>query len=193
MTLPAQAILFLDIDGVLAPYRHDDPEPAERPFISYGRNRIIPAAINELNRIVRDTRCSIVLTSAWRYLIFSGHMTIAGFTIMLRSHGAYEQVNIVGILAPEEQCPACGAIDPNPHDWRNGAHVCPACRQVANRGAQVSAWLKANGTGVGRYHVIDDRDDGIAAAGHPLTRTSGRLGLLREDANQVIAALGGEK
>jgi hypothetical protein len=73
-----EKILFLDIDGVLND--HAFCEVAQSCTIK-------PQCMGHLNQIIHSTGCSIVLTSAWRYIIHGGDMTLKGFEYMLRTHG----------------------------------------------------------------------------------------------------------
>ena len=57
-------ILFLDIDGVLNSAKWLQGKPRKTwPF-----EHIDPAAVQLLNRIVRETSCKIVISSSWRVL-----------------------------------------------------------------------------------------------------------------------------
>ncbi len=71
-------ILFADIDGVLN--GHDYCEVAESCSIK-------GQCVGHLNRVVRDTGCRIVVSSAWRYMIGEKGMTMTGFHYLLRTHG----------------------------------------------------------------------------------------------------------
>lgn len=58
-------VLFLDVDGVLnsAQYLHNKPRKTW-PF-----EHIDPAAVQLLNKIVRQTDCKIVISSSWRVIL----------------------------------------------------------------------------------------------------------------------------
>jgi hypothetical protein len=68
-------LLFLDVDGVLN--SHDANE--------YHFNTIHRDKIERLNRIVKATGAEIVISSAWRYMILGGSMTIDGFRYLLQT------------------------------------------------------------------------------------------------------------
>jgi hypothetical protein len=179
-------ILFLDVDGVLN--GHDWHEGAQSNTLRHG-------CIDQLSRVLAETGCRIVLSSAWRYLIHGRAMTTRGFEALLRSHGACGVVNkIVGATCRDEECSHCG----HRHTKRkpaapnaDGYYVCRRCDRPSSRADQVSRWLREHGEVVclGRYVVLDDSDYGFAAAGHPFVQTDGAYGLTAADADQVIALL----
>lgn len=61
-------ILFLDVDGVLNSNRwFSSEEGRKREFVDDWREtHIDPDAVAQLNRIVTETRCDIILSSTWR-------------------------------------------------------------------------------------------------------------------------------
>lgn len=74
-------VLFLDVDGVLNDHKQ----------LPSGYCTIHPACMGWLNFIIRHTDCKLVLTSAWRYMILSGDMTLKGFEYMMVTHGLTKQ------------------------------------------------------------------------------------------------------
>lgn len=174
-------ILFLDIDGVLNTHEPLDPE------VMCGRFH--PDKVARLNHVLRMTGAKIVLSSAWRYFVHRGEMTIAGVEWLLRSHGVMQQ-RLIGITRPDtmqERCPT----------W-NGNTPWPVCDE---RGHQIASWIAFNRTrlGLDSYAVVDDggfhqdgswTDLGITASGHPFVRVEGLVGLTWADANRLIQLLG---
>lgn len=145
-------VLFLDVDGVLNGHEWlDDAQSTE----------IRRDCVLRLNRVLRETGAKVVLSSAWRYMVLDGAMTVRGFECLLRTHGVVG-LDIIGIT--------------------------PADEDVAGRGAQVAAWLECN-AGVGRYAVVDDDEFDIIERGHPFVRTSGTQGLTDADADRLVALL----
>jgi hypothetical protein len=71
MTPASRRVVFLDIDGVLAPIRQWD---------RYGD--LDPACIQVLNEIVARGRAQVVLSSTWRH-----GKTVAELQAMLEAHG----------------------------------------------------------------------------------------------------------
>lgn len=72
--------LFLDIDGVL----NGHEKHADSPYTT-----IRPDCIQRLNKVIKDTGCVLVISSAWRYMMLGPNppMTAVGFQYMLQSHG----------------------------------------------------------------------------------------------------------
>jgi len=56
-----EGVVFLDIDGVLAPFGGDDPPKPDVDFAPFA-----PAALARLAEIVHATGAAIVLSSSWR-------------------------------------------------------------------------------------------------------------------------------
>lgn len=70
------SLLFLDTDGVLN----------NHTARANGYNGIDQHCMANLNYVIEQTGCQIVITSAWRYMI-PDSMTIKGFEYMLKTHG----------------------------------------------------------------------------------------------------------
>lgn len=149
-------VLFLDIDGVLNGHFFD--RAAESSTIN-------PACVARLNRVLAETRCSIVISSAWRYMILGGAMTLRGFEYMLRTHG----VHCVG-----------GVIGHTRADTSPGS-------DYEERGRQCREWLKDHPE-VKTFACVDDAQVGFS--GLPIVRTDGAKGLTDEDAAALIGLLG---
>ena len=84
-------VVFLDIDGVLNDH--------SRVIESYCG--IQPELVRRLNRITDATEAVLVISSAWRYMIYGHAMSLLGFQYMLMTHGV--KANIVGITARDEE------------------------------------------------------------------------------------------
>lgn len=115
-------LLFLDIDGVLN--CHED-------IFATGIHTIDPVKVRRLNRIVRETGAEIVISSAWRYMILSGAMTLDGFRYMLNTHGLDPSVKLHGCTTSDEL--------------------------LSTRAAQIDAYLRAFGRPA--HVVLDDGSD----------------------------------
>jgi|ERR1700733_5942941 len=173
-------LLFLDVDGVL-----NDHSPLD-PDVMCGQIHKDKVAL--LNHILRETGAEMVLSSAWRYLIFRQEMNLVGMEWLLRSHGVLAN-RLIGITAPDtlERVTYNG----KPADW-----------PVENeRGALIRRWLDGNRLGwpdgdrlqprlSWQYVVLDDLDLGISAAGHPFVHVDGTVGLTAADAERAIRLLG---
>jgi len=91
-------LVFLDIDGVLN--THDAN--------AYRINSIHQDKVARLNEIVKATGAEVVISSAWRYMILGGAMTVDGFRYMLTTHGLASFVKIVGHTKSDEEIPERG-------------------------------------------------------------------------------------
>jgi hypothetical protein len=176
-------VLFLDIDGVLN--NHAVLKAAGCCGIDRG-------CVAQLNRIIRAAEPSIVLSSAWRYILHGKDMTLRGFEYLLRTHGAAGiHGRIVGCTCRDEDCAQCGHRHtrrqrPNVDD--EGRYVCRRCERPSSRGDQINYWLREHGP-VSRYVVLDDGDFGIREAGHPFVQTDGTKGLTVHKASVAIRML----
>jgi hypothetical protein len=191
-------VLFLDIDGVLN--GHDWCEGARS-------NTIRKTAIEALNYVLQRAAPSVVLSSAWRYIILGRAMKPHGFEYLLRTHGAVGIAgNIVGTTCADEDCAHCGTSHRKDYGLfrrtncrrrpekkfcpETGAFICPACTRPSTRGDQIRRWLTDNRF-AGPYVVLDDEDYGIKAAGHPFVQTDGACGLTLRDARKAVRLLKG--
>ncbi len=171
-------VLFLDIDGVLNGHEWDD----EAKSCNIRRE-----CVKHLNRVVRETGCRVVLSSAWRYMVHGGAMTLRGFGYMLRTHGLLADggtMNLfVGLTDRDEM-----DLDP----------LAPRERHAGERGRQCRKWLDERDglTPEGQWgHVtafaaVDDEDHDFAASGIPAVITNGGVGLTDADADRLIELLG---
>jgi hypothetical protein len=164
-------LLFLDVDGVLNSHPPLDPEVM---YGTFDRDKVA-----RLNHVLRETGASIVLSSAWRYLLHRGEMNLAGFDWLLRSHG---------ILAGRLLC-----VTRKDTMQRQPYGGDPAGWPIDDeRGQQIADFLRWEPycLDVERYAVVDDLDLGISAAGHPFVQTAGSVGLTDGDAARLIELLG---
>lgn len=149
-------LLFLDIDGVLN-----------------GHQKVIPGSlycgirrdcVERLNRIIESTDCQLVISSAWRYMILGGAMTLKGFEYFLLTHGVDCHERVHGHTVSDEL-----------YDRRE--------HQILHYLAQFPerpAWC-----------VLDDDPMGMSFGANQwrLVRTDGTKGLTTEDADRLIAIL----
>lgn len=84
-------VLFLDIDGVL------------NGQVVRGEPMIWPRCVAELNRVLRETKCDVVLSSAWRVLVKPDLMTLRGFAWMLKTHGVILHGDLIGVTEQSER------------------------------------------------------------------------------------------
>jgi len=159
-------VLFLDIDGVLNGHEYD----AEAESCNIRRE-----CVKRLSRVVKETGCKIVISSAWRYMIHGGAMTLTGFAYMLRTHGLIGITNIVGYTEKDAETPG------DENDER--------ARQCLN---WLNWWKNLPGDGpvVSAFAAVDDIDFEWARHGIPAVVTSGAIGLTDADADRLIELLG---
>lgn len=175
-------ILFLDIDGCLNTHEPLCPEAL--------CGRLHGDKVARLNRVLRETDARIVLSSAWRYLVYRKEMTVRGLDWLLRSHGVIA-FRLAGITAPD-------TMMKDEMEW-NGKGEWPLEKE---RGKQIANWISEwNGAtwrnelefpAVARHAVVDDLDLGISAVGHPFVQTDGKVGITDADADRLIELLNGK-
>lgn len=156
-------VLFLDIDGVLNGHEFDD----EAKSCNIRRE-----CVKRLNRVVEATQCKIVISSAWRYMVHGGAMTLTGFAYMLRTHGLLGITNIIGVTAKDRE-----PVDP----------------EALERGEQIRRfvrhWNSEGKAAITHFVAVDDEDIGHTAAMVPLVLTDGGKGLTDDDSEKLIALL----
>lgn len=150
-------VLFLDIDGVLNGHE-------KLPGSQYCGIR--PDCVARLNHVLKETGAKIVVSSAWRYLILGGSMTLDGFGYLLTTHGLLSE--------------------PIGHTRRDVSET------VTDRGRQCREWLDAH-PGVTAFCAVDDMASDFAEHGIPLVQTVGTLGLTADDAGRLIEVLNGSR
>jgi hypothetical protein len=163
-------LLFLDIDGVLNSHQPIDPLILSSTF---DKDKVA-----RLNRVLLATDAQIVLSTAWRYFIHRGEMTLEGMDWLLRSHGVIAK-RLAGFTRADTM------ID---RPIWTGTQFWPATNE---RGQQIAEWIagQARGDIIQSYAVVDDLDLGISAAGHPFVHTDGKIGITDENADELIRLL----
>jgi hypothetical protein len=155
--------LFLDIDGVLNAH---EPHPGSL------YNGIRLDCMGRLNRVLKATGASLVISSAWRYIILCGNMKPLGFEYLLISHGLVSLPGVViGLTEPDEAAPC--------------------------RGQLIRKWLSDHGgpSAFASWAVVDDDPMNMQLgddAQHRLVRTDGAKGMTDADAERLIALFGKE-
>ena len=148
-------IIFLDIDGCLNGHEYDDL--AQSCLIRKD-------CVTNFRKLLEQTSAKIVISSAWRYMVSRGAMTLKGFEYLLRTHGLNVTDRIIGITRED--------IDQT---------------DKAERGQEISDWLKDHPE-VTKYVVIDDNDFGLSK--HPFVQTDGTKGITGEDVAKILTILG---
>lgn len=91
-------VVFLDIDGVLNGHEFDAGAQS---------NTIRRDCVLRFNRLLAESGASVVLSSAWRYMILGNAMTLGGFTYMLQTHGV-AGLKLIGHTVSDEEIPDRG-------------------------------------------------------------------------------------
>lgn len=148
-------IIFLDIDGVLNGHGYNELA---------GSTPILPRCVAHLNRIIAETGASVVISSAWRYMVHGGSMTLAGFAYLLKTHQV-EQLRVVGLTCRDEE--------------------------IVSRGIQIAMWIIDHRAEVESFVVLDDAPDDMdfAPVVARLVRCESMVGLTDRDADKAIAML----
>lgn len=155
-------LIFMDIDGVLN-------DMASLQSLAF-EPRINQIFVAPFNRIIEQTGADLVITSTWRGHIIEGDMTIAGFNVLLRSHGVRGQV-----------------IGHTRETLRDDDSVIGSRNEP--RWHQIADWIRDNTREeFYRYCILDD--DPNAFGGRPGVQTNGR-GLTWHDAEMAIEILQG--
>ena len=164
-------VLFLDIDGVLNGHEFDD----EAQSCNIRRE-----CVKHLNRVVKETGCRIVLSSAWRYMVHGGAMTLRGFGYMLRTHGLISDCGhahlIVDLTRKDDE-----SIDPKDLKLDERAKQCREWLE----------WRSAFTPAVTHFAAVDDEDHQFDAHGIPAVITDGKRGMTEADADELIRLLNG--
>jgi hypothetical protein len=157
-------VLFLDIDGVLNGHQ----QFKHMPYCKISR-----PCVRELNRVLVKTGCKVVLSSAWRYMVLNGSMTLRGFEYMLKTHGlgGLSEVIVGSTVADEVE---------------------------ASRERQILGWVKSQHERLliqkpRRWAVVDDLDLAFPARDRwRFVQTDGTRGLTRADGDRLIEILNAE-
>lgn len=122
-------------------------------------------ASQPFNQLLRVTGAKVVVSSAWRYFVLRGEMTVQGLGGLLCTHGLLHGC-VVDVLGPDQ------------------AHY------NADRSALVKEWFAAR-YGVShrpKYLCIDDMDLGYTEHKHPFLKTDGFCGIAPVDLDWVLEA-----
>lgn len=158
-------INLIDIDGVL----NDVIYNKETESFS-----TVNCRVKELNRIIRETDAYLVISSAWRYMVHGGAMTLKGFDLLLRTHGVIAN-RVVGITDKDKYT-----------DF--------PCWKCEHRALVVKDYLDSLPYGkCEAYCVIDDNDLGFSEAKQKFVQTVSNVGLTTEKSFEVIEILGAKQ
>ena len=171
-------VLFLDIDGVLNGHEWDDDAQS---------CNVRRECVKHLNRVIKETGCRIVLSSAWRYMVHGGAMSLKGFGYMLRTHGLLAECGssrlIVGLTRKDD-----GSVDPKDLKSDERARQIRDWLEWWNEDPQMRAAVGLDA--VTRFAAVDDEDHGFGEYGVPAVITDGKRGMTEADAEKLIEILG---
>ncbi len=154
------ALIFLDIDGVLNSTRWLITASKDGTLAIPSREHIDPAAVGVLNQIVKHTRAKVVISSTWRKI-----HTLEQMRAILKKYDFEGEV-----------------IDVTP-DFFALRHQRSGKPYV--RGDEIHSWLEQNEClGVPFVILDDDQDMGILR--RHLIRTTGEDGLLWSHIDAVL-------
>ena len=157
-------LIYLDIDGVLNDHRRDGV---------HGFCIINPELVQNLNVLLDQVpEAQIVISSAWRYLVLNGSMTVKGFESLLLSHGLHCYDRVIGITDADE------LYYENRERLLNDPHF-----GLSIRAQQIQNDLQLRQPA--RYIVIDD----LAVPINGLVRTDGLVGLTMDAVNRAFNLL----
>lgn len=170
-------ILFLDFDGVLnsaAWNRRRPPRPEGMEGIAmrrdeYAHRNLDPDAIARLSRIVDETGCRVVVSSAWRAM-----HPITELNGYLRRYGGFRHTLF-------------GAT-PDGWDAADDGPLYAIPQHLGTRGKEIAVWLAMLPASLPRSYVILD-DEFVGEHDGRLVQTDYNHGLTDADAERAIGIL----
>lgn len=154
-------LIFLDCDGVINKHvKHHNGYCGTDPECVQNLNAILDAVPS----------AKVVVSSAWRYMILSGEMTLQGFESLLLSHGVSCKGRIIGHTVSDESDPN---YDPSDFSW-------------TTRRWQIEEYLRGAGRVAG-ICILDDGD--LNWVEDEFVQTVSENGLTAEDAERAIEIL----
>lgn len=166
-------VIFLDIDGVL-----NDHVPRDNGYCGMQME-----FVHELNRILAAVPdAQLVISSAWRYMVIRGEMTLKGFEFLLVSHGVNCLGRVHGVTDPDDDVPPEKHEPPFDKAWWSAFGM-------EQRPKQIHRYVAAHG--IDRYVILEDLplfcDNHIYTVSGEFGRQV--LGLKSWDANNAISIL----
>lgn len=162
-------LLFLDCDGVINNHlQHSNHYCRTHPFCVFRLNEILDT-VPELQ---------IVLSSAWRYYVINGLMTLKGLEELLLTHGLNCRDRLLDITESDEGFIPQGTVDKFAYLEEHGAVI--RAQQIE---AAVRRWTPAP-----TYWVaLDDLE--LPLSPQHFVRTRRDRGMQFDDMEQVLALL----
>lgn len=169
-----EKILFLDFDGVLNPtinmialHKMWEQSKGEIKSKDEFGDLFFSQNIDALYKILSETNCKIVISSAWRYIGFQR------LREMWVSRNLPFIHRLIGFTTTEQEVLL--------HD--NIEFFDSICR-----GNEIDLWIRKNNF-QGNYCIIDDTDDMLDSQKDNFVLIDSRFGLTNENAEQIIKIL----
>lgn len=163
-------VLFLDIDGVLNTERqHNRCVDEGVAYVDNFGYAFDPIAVINLKKIIEETGADIVISSSWK---FWGLSTMQK---LWASRGLPGKV-----------------IDATPNNVSDELLLNVDLSHIdmpAGKGSEIKEWLSTSGQDVTHYAILDDVQDMLPEQESHFVQTYPRIGITKEDANQVIEIL----
>lgn len=163
-------ILFLDIDGVLNTERQHNRcvcnGVAQVDGFGYAFD---PEAVANLKRIVKQTGADIVISSSWKFW---------GLDAMQRM---WERRDLPGKV-----------IDVTPNNVSDEMLLSVDLEYMdipAGKGSEIKEWMTTKGQQVTHYAILDDLPDMLPEQESHFVQTDPRIGMTKDNAEQVISIL----
>ena len=161
-------VIFLDIDGVLNMYG-----ASARTFMKPYGQHIEPHLVQRLNYIIENSRCNIVVSSAWR-------SDMDDLKTQLEEQGFKYWGNVIG-----KTCKPKEKSEDIPYPRTRDAYL------YNDRGEQICKWLDDSEINVEKYVVVDDETSDILpyVRIENIVQTDSNEGMLDKDAKLIIEKL----
>jgi len=157
-----ERVLFLDVDGVL----NNEGVFSDRRF---GFLPIDNLCVERLHRVVRETECSIVLSSAWRGSDWHERKLEAEFVFECY-FGELPHAERINVRHEDGSTKRLSGADYN------------------GRGSEIAEWLSRHPE-VKQYAIVDDDGDMLPDQMERFVQTTFETGLSNQHADQLIATL----
>lgn len=163
-------LLFLDIDGVL-----NGHQTLASGYCGIQYHKAV--LLNRILDAVPDAQ--LVISSAWRYMVLRGDMTLKGFDYLLSVHGVKSFGRLHGVTEQDD------LLENEP-----GHFDVEAWREIGlkMRAAQIRKYVEQHAPS--RFCVIDDLP--LDLPGEWFVQTSGVFGLTEANVEEVIRILSTE-
>ncbi|RYG37367.1 hypothetical protein EON81_06910 [bacterium] len=159
-------VLYLDIYGVLNAHK----------ILPNGYCTIEPEYRDRLNRILHELPdVRIVLSSAWRYLVHGGSMTVRGLSNLMMSHG-------VDLYCADEGMTKSRLVAVTDSDEFTRREFGDGIDSLQLRVEQILADVRREG--IGRWLAVDDL--ALPLPSDRFVRTCGETGLTDADVDEII-------